>query len=119
MTSLVACLSTGKGTWASVSRLLQVGSWDKVYLLTNDFGIQNFQKDAKTELLVINENVDLSVLRDQIKALLHQKLQGEMDVAVHFVSGSGKEHMALVAALIQLGVGIRLVDVGKNGLEEL
>ena len=38
MTELIAFLSTGKGTWANVSGLIKGESWDKVYLLTNDFG---------------------------------------------------------------------------------
>jgi len=38
MTDLVAFLSTGKGSWAQVSSVINGEDWKKVYLLTNDFG---------------------------------------------------------------------------------
>ena len=118
MVELIACLSLGKGTWASVSRLLSSEQWDKIYLLTNDFGIQNFQKNAQTELLLINDQLELVALRDQIKQHLKERIKG-MEVAVNFLSGSGKEHMALVAALLQLGVAIHLVHAEERNLEEI
>jgi len=34
-------------------------------------------------------------------------------------SGSGKEHMALLSALLKLGLGIRLVSFTNNGIKEL
>ena len=37
----------------------------------------------------------------------------------NFVSGMGKEHMALISALLKLGVGIRLMALTKNGIEEV
>jgi len=43
MTELVACLSTGKGTWGHVSRLIADGTWEKIILITNDFGKENFK----------------------------------------------------------------------------
>ena len=41
MPELIACLSTGKGTWGHVSRLIDDGKFDKVYLITNEFGQEN------------------------------------------------------------------------------
>ena len=59
----------------------------------------------------------LKELRDEMKGKLDGKLDGE--VAVNFVSGTGREHMALVSALLQLGVGIRLIALTKEGVEEV
>ena len=44
MSILVASLSTGKGTWLQVSKLIDTEKWDKVYLITNEFGKQNYNK---------------------------------------------------------------------------
>ena len=117
MVVFVACLSTGKGTWGHVSRLIQDGKWEKVYLITNAYGKENFNKDEKTELIEVNMQQGLKELRDEMKGKLDGKLDGE--VAVNFVSGTGREHMALVSALLQLGVGIRLIALTKDGVEEV
>ena len=53
MSTLIACLSTGKGTWGHVSRLIQDGKFDNTILITNDYGKENFQKLENTELIAI------------------------------------------------------------------
>ncbi len=118
MTELIACLSTGKGTWGHVGRLIEDQTWDKIYLLTNDYGKENFKSNEKTELIVVNENQGLKELREEIKIKLKERIKGT-EVGVNFISGSGKEHMAIMAALLQLGVGIRLIALTKNGMEEI
>ena len=50
MTTLIACLSTGKGTWGHVNRLIEDGKYEKVFLITNDYGKENFNKNDKTDL---------------------------------------------------------------------
>ena len=35
------------------------------------------------------------------------------------VSGTGKEHMCVLAALLKLGVGVRLVALTKEGVQQL
>ena len=118
MTQLIACLSTGKGTWGHVSRLIEDGKWDSVLLITNDYGKENFNKNEKTELIAINLEQGLRELREDLKKQLKGKIKGS-EVAVNFISGTGREHMALVAALLQLGVGIRLIALTKDGVEEI
>lgn len=117
MTDLIAFLSTGKGTWAHVSSLIKGENWDKVYLLTNDFGKEKFTAEENTELIVINSNESEEELRDEIAGILKDKVKDE--IAVNFVSGSGKEHMALIAALMKSGVGFRFVVQADEGIKEL
>jgi len=118
MTELVVCLSTGKGTWGHVSRLIQDGEWEKVFLITNDFGKENFTPDEKSEFVVIDPNKGLVELRDDIYNQLKEKVQST-EVGLNLVSGTGKEHMALVSAVLKLGVGIRLVALTKDGVQEI
>jgi hypothetical protein len=118
MTELIACLSTGKGTWGHVSRLLEDEQWTKVYLLTNEFGKENFTVNEKTELLTLDLNKGLKELRDDMHTILKEKIKGA-EVALNVVSGTGKEHMALVSAVLKLGVGLRLVALTQEGVEEL
>lgn len=117
MTSLIACLSTGKGTWGHVSRLIEDEKWDKVFLITNEFGKENFQNTKNTELIIIDSNKGLKELQKDIVDQLKDKIEGE--VALNIVSGTGKEHMALLSALLKLGLGIRLIALTKDGVEEI
>jgi len=117
MTILVACLSTGKGTWGHVSKLIEDEKFDKVYLITNDFGKENFQKRDNTELIAFNFSQGLRELRDEIYNGLKDKIKEE--IAVNIVSGAGKEHMALLSAILKLGVGMRFLAVTKDGVKEI
>jgi len=118
MTELIACLSTGKGTWGHVNRLLEDERWTKIILITNEYGKENFTKNDKTELIALNLSSGLKELRDSIYETLKSRITGT-EVGVNFVSGTGREHMALIAALLKLGVGIRLVALTKEGIEEI
>ena len=70
MTELIAYLSTGKGTWGHVNGLISKNEFEKIFLLTNEFGKENFNANEKTELLVITPNEDYEKLRDQILELI-------------------------------------------------
>lgn len=117
MTDLIAFLSTGKGTWGQVTGLINAESWDKVYLLTNDFGKEKFTAAENTELIVVNSSASEIELRDEITEIIKEKVKDE--IAINFVSGTGKEHMALIAALMKSGVGFRFVTNTDEGIKEL
>ena len=114
---LVALLSTGKGTWAQVSGLMKYGEWDRVIVLGNDFA-QKFTSDKKFEFIQIDLDKKLKDLRDEIKEKLKGKIMSTED-ALSIASGDGKEHMALISALINLPVGIRFAALTKEGVIDL
>ncbi|MEW5896390.1 MAG: hypothetical protein AB1668_01745 [Nanoarchaeota archaeon] len=118
MPTLIACLSTGKGTWTEVAKLIQYGNWSKVFLITLPFGRDNFKPDNKTELLVIDENLELKSLKEELKKQLTGKI-ADFEIALNFSSGSGKEHMAVVEAVLELGLNFRLVTFSGNQMEVL
>ncbi|MBI2663283.1 hypothetical protein HYX15_01995 [Candidatus Woesearchaeota archaeon] len=117
MTDLIACLSTGKGTWGHISRLIQDGEWENIYLITNEFGKENFTAEKKAEIIVIDPIKPIKDLIVDVESKLKDKVNGE--IALNLISGTGKEHMAILSALLKLGVGIRLVALTKDGVEEL
>ena len=41
------------------------------------------------------------------------------EAAVNLISGNGKEHMAVISALMKLGLGIRLIALTPNGIKEI
>ena len=118
MTVLVACLGTGKGTWIHVAKLIKDGDWDSIYLITNQFGKENFKLEKQnTTLIIVNEQQHLPEMSETIRKELDGKIFG--DAAVNLISGEGKEHMATLAALLKVGAGIRLVAVTVDGIKEI
>lgn len=118
MTDLVACLSSGKGTWGHVSRLISEGNFENVFLITNDFGKENYENVKKAELIIIDPNAPLLSLIEDIKNKLQNKIKST-EVALNMISGSGKEHMAVLSALLKLGLGIRLISLTTEGIKEV
>lgn len=114
---LVCLLSSGQGTWAQVSGLMKHGEWDKVILLGSDFA-KDFKHEKEFEFIKIDTNKKIKELRDELSEKLKGKFQG-MEVALSIASGDGKEHMALVSALINLPVGIRFAALTKEGVIDL
>jgi len=118
MPTLIACLTIGKGTWTEVSQIIKTQSWDKVFLITNDFGKDKFQPDSNTTLISINSFNEISEISQQIKSQLQNQIP-DFEIALNLVSGSGKEHMALLEAVLELGLNFRLVTIKNNQLEVL
>lgn len=117
MTDLIAWISSGKGTIAHVEKVIEGQDWENIYLLTN----QEFQKEAmnlKGEIMLVDNNKTLSEIREDIKMAFKDRIK-VMETAVNIISGDGKEHMALISALLQLGCGIRLVALTKEGVKEV
>jgi len=114
---LVALLSTGKGTWAQVSGLMNYGEWDNIILLGGDFAKQ-FTHEKKFEFIKVDLDKKLKDLRDEFLTKLKGKFKGT-EVALSIASGDGKEHMALISALINLPVGIRFAALTKDGVIDL
>jgi hypothetical protein len=114
---LVALLSSGKGSWAQVSGLMKQGTWDKIILIGDDFAKQ-FTHEKPFEFIQIDLNKRIKDLRDEFKEKLNNKFEG-MEVAVSLASGEGKEHMALISALINLPMGVRFVALTKEGILDL
>ena len=120
MPTLIACLSTGKGTWAEVSKIAQSLEWNKVFLITNQFGKENYAPGKNTELILIDSFPDTptTIITDQIKKQLKDKI-ADFEVALNLASGSGKEHMAVLEAVMQMGLNFRLITINRNTVEVL
>lgn len=114
---LVALLSSGQGTWAQVSGLIKHGEWDKVILIGDDFSsqFQITEKKEITEFIKVDLKKKLVDLKEDLLKKLKGKFEG-MEVACSIASGEGKEHMALISALISVPVGIRFTALTKEGV---
>ncbi|MBS3094908.1 hypothetical protein J4474_04540 [Candidatus Pacearchaeota archaeon] len=117
---LIALLSTGEGTWAQVSGLIKFGEWEKIILIGNDFAKKFTVEEKKniTEFIQIDTSKRIKELRDEISEKLQGKISG-LEVGLSIASGDGKEHMALISALINFPVGIRFAALTKEGVIDL
>mgnify|MGYP001391538999 FL=1 len=114
---LIALLSTGKGTWAQVAGLIKHGDWEKIIILGDDFAKQ-FTLEREFEFIKVDLNKKIKDLKEEFSKKLKGKIKGT-EVFLSVASGSGKEHMALISALINLPVGIRFVALTKEGIINL
>lgn len=114
---LVALLSTGKGTWGQVSGLMNHGEWDNVIIIGDDFA-KDFNHKQKFEFIKVDLDQRIKDLKDDFSEKLKGKINGT-EVALSIASGDGKQHMALISALINLPVGIRLAALTKEGVIDL
>ncbi|MBI2582412.1 hypothetical protein HYV87_04790, partial [Candidatus Woesearchaeota archaeon] len=106
--------------WTEGSKFIQSQEWSRVYLITNQFGKENYNPGKNTELILVDSFPDTPAIfmTEQIKKQLKDKIT-DFEVALNFVSGTGKEHMALLEAVLQLGLNFRLVTVNRNNVEVL
>lgn len=111
---LVAFLGKDKENWGQISALVNKGKWDKVLIVkskeADDFPVE------VSSTLKINVEQPIIELRNEMLDKLKEKLSGEFEVALSIASGNGKEHMALISALLSIPVGIRLVAYTKDGV---
>lgn len=117
---LVALLSSGKGTWGQVAGIVKRQQWDKVILVTPLFfksKIREFDFARNAEIVAVNFDAGINESIYEIKTKLKGKIQ-DCEVALSIASGEGREHMALISALLQLPVGIKFVALTQEGLVE-
>lgn len=114
---LVALLSTGEGTWAQVSGLMKYGEWDKIILIGSDFA-SKFTHEKPFEFIKVDLDKKIKDLREEFSKKLKGKIAGT-EVALSIASGDGKEHMALISALLNSPVGVRFAALTKEGVVDL
>jgi hypothetical protein len=118
MTDLVACLSTGKGTWTDVLKIVDSENWEKIFIITNEFGIKNFSCTKKVNFVIIDD----AKLTKEITNDIVKQMQGKIDgfeIALNILSGTGKEHTAILSALLKLGLAVRFVSFEENKVIDL
>ena len=118
MTDLVACLSSGEKSQSHVERLINGQDWSNVIIITNELGRKNFKSAKEIDWVVVDFQKPVFVLIEEIRKGLNGKIT-DFEVALNLVSGNGKEHMAILSALLKLGIGVRLMAVTKDGVREL
>ena len=117
MVTLIALLSSGKGTWGYVNSLIKNENWDKTYLVCNEFAYTNFEPNSdKVEKILIDEK-NISKSFRVISDFLRKEVK-DFEIALNLVSGSGVEHMIVLASALKAGLGVRFVYLENNEVKE-
>ena len=115
----IAFLGADKEGWGQITALVnRLEDCEKV-LLVKDKNTLGFPKSEKCEFVNVDASVDLIKLKEDMMNGLRQALSKEFEVVVSLASGNGKEHMALVSALLNIPVGIRLAVYTREGVKFL
>lgn len=114
MASLIACLAADHQ--AHLKRLINEGQWEQVYLISST--LISFAAEKEVHIIIIDSSQPVQEYIAEIIAKLQGKIKG-FEVALNLVSGTGKEHIGILAACLRLGMGIRLVAVTREGIAEL
>jgi len=110
---LVAIISSGKGSWGQVAGVINRGDWENIILIGDEFAKKfNVEKDFE---FIETKSSGITDLKEEILGKLKGKIKGT-EVALSIASGDGKEHMALISALLSLPVGIRFTVLTKDGI---
>jgi len=114
----VAFLGNDKENWGQVVALLNhLPELEKAILIKSSK--EFFPSADKTKIIQIDTTLPLTELTNKLKESLKKELSKEFEVALSLASGTGKEHMALISALISVPVGIKLVVFSTKGIEFL
>lgn len=112
---LVASVGLDKESWGQVTGLINHGTWDKIILIKNKLAL-DFTVPEGIDVIYVDTTTPLFDLKQDLIQKL-KPLLSEFDACVSIASGTGKEHMALVSALLGIPTGIRLVAFTKKGIE--
>jgi len=118
MTDLIVCLTNQKGVIEHVKKVVEDVSWGNIYVFTAEKDVSGMKFGKEVEIIQLDLNNKISELSGFVEEKLKGKLN-DLEVAVNIVGGSGKEHMALISAILNLGCGVRLVALTPEGVKTI
>ena len=118
MTDLVAVVSSGPGTAKHVENVTRGLDWGRVLLVVPAGSPTPFPLGETTELIPMDFSQPIQHVIEQLVASLKPKISGT-EVGLNLISGDGKEHMAVLSAILRCGVGFRLIALTKEGVTEI
>lgn len=117
MVSLIALLSSGKGTWAQVNSLISSTNFSRIYFICNDYAFKNFEvKNQKVVKLLFDDKKPIETM-NKLSKFFKADVK-DFEVAVNLSSGTGTEHMVVLSSILKAGLGLRFVDFQNNDFIE-
>ncbi|MBS3076840.1 hypothetical protein J4233_01065 [Candidatus Pacearchaeota archaeon] len=114
---LVAYINQDSSTYGQISALINRMEELEQILIVKDKSTPMPFLNPACKSINVDSSKDLSSFKTEIQEKLKPFLKGDFEVALSIASGNGKEHMALISALLTLPVGIKLTAFTKQGVE--
>ncbi|MEM4330902.1 MAG: hypothetical protein QW273_02755 [Candidatus Pacearchaeota archaeon] len=115
---LLALLSKGEGSWGQVAGLIKQGEWERIILVGDNYAKRFNVEGKQCEFVEVDLGKPLVLLKkeflEKLKPILDKDFNSE--VALSIASGDGKEHMALISALLSIPIGVRFTALTKDGI---
>ncbi|MFH1650389.1 MAG: hypothetical protein ABIA93_07635 [Candidatus Woesearchaeota archaeon] len=118
MTKLLACLAEPVSSWPVVLKLVKCPDFEQIILFCDEKAQKAFKAPENVRVVSFDRMLSAESMRDYFFSIL-KDMPFEMDVALNLSSGDGKEHMALIAAALRTGSGIRFVTWRKDSMVEV
>lgn len=114
----VAFLGQDEHNWGQVTALLNRLEYERAILVVDAMSA-NYPQNEKCTIIRIDTSQALLAVQQELSTKLKKELHGDFEVALSLASGTGKDHMALLSALLNLPVGVKLVVYTKEGVQFL
>ncbi len=114
----VAYVGQDRESWGQITALLNRLEYETAVLVV-DAKISDFPSNERCTIIPVNADKPLLELQEQCLRQLKPALSRDFEVALSLASGNGKEHMALLSALLSIPVGIQFVVFTKEGVQYL
>ena len=133
MTDLVALVSSDPGAQKHVEHVISGQPWNRVFLISptsaggpsaggtgsiNSFVFLSNVAFSNVEVVPIDFTQPIQSVIEHIVQSLKSKISGT-EIGLNLISGNGKEHMAVLSAVLKCGVGFRLIALTKEGVVEV
>lgn len=116
--NLIAFVGKDTDNWGQISALVNRMECERVVIVqASDAPI--FPASEKCEVVTSDSSLPIVALKNSLMSGLKPLLGSEFEVAISLASGTGKEHMALLGALLAIPVGVRVVVYTKEGVQFL
>ena len=113
----VAFIGEDKENWGQITALLNRLEYEKAIIVKSSE--EEFAVNDRCRVVQIDSKKPLVELKEIIQGKLKPLLSGDFEVSLSLASGNGKEHMAVLSALLNVPVGVRLVVYTKEGVQYL
>ena len=114
----VAYVGTDKENWGQITALINRLEAERCILIVSK-NAEGFPANERCDIIEIDSDKPLAQLKEDLLKKLRDRLSGDFEVALSLASGNGKEHMALLSALLNVPVGVKIVVYTKEGIQFL
>jgi hypothetical protein len=115
---LIVCIGGEEKSWSHAKKLIEKGEWGQIVIIADEKSSKRFSSSKKAVHVVLDLEKPAAELISFLSNELKSKIRS-FEVGLNLVAGSGKEHMVILASLLKIGVGIRLIALTADGIVEL